>query len=80
VLEAAVRLDSCAVEEDMPTALGRLELYIELMSEWVEAAERGDQLDDLAPVGVPPSPEHIAMLRSRVETLSKSIAPWFRRR
>jgi hypothetical protein len=52
--------------------------YIDGLQAWVEAAERGESLRDLMPIEVPPTPEYVGMLRSRIATLRESILPNFR--
>jgi hypothetical protein len=65
------------VTDDAPTPADALAAYTDLAEEWVHAAERGAPLDGLMPVGVPATEENIAMLRSRVEMLRRSVLPWF---
>jgi hypothetical protein len=52
-----------------------LKKYIEGLEEWVKAAERGQISPDLMPIEVPPTPEYIGMLRSRIATLREWILP-----
>ena len=52
-----------------------LEGYVELMSEWVEAATNSQPVDDLIPVNVAPTPENAKLLESRLAFLNKEILP-----
>lgn len=52
-----------------------LKRYIELMSEWVDAAEEGKSVEDLIPVNVPPTKEYAAKLKTRLEFLRERILP-----
>lgn len=52
-----------------------LEVYCELMDEWVEAVTKGTSLDDVYPVNVPPTPEYAKMLSSRIEFVRENIIP-----
>ena len=55
-----------------------LEVYIELMREWVEAVRSGGSLDDLPPVGAEPTEEHALMLASRMDLLEEEVVPRYR--
>jgi hypothetical protein len=61
------------VTEGNPTAIDALAAYVDEMSMWVRAARRGDSLDDLIPVNVPPTPENAENLERRLEFLRAKI-------
>jgi hypothetical protein len=56
-----------------------LEKYIEGLETWVKEAEHGRTSPDLIPINVPPTPEYVAMARSRVASLREHILPNIRR-
>jgi hypothetical protein len=56
-----------------PNPACALRAYVELMTEWCDAAERGDRVDDLIPVNVPPTKEWASELRSRLTFLDEKI-------
>jgi hypothetical protein len=52
-----------------------LEKYIDGLEAWVKEAQQGRTSPDLIPIDVPPTPEHVAMARSRVASLREHILP-----
>jgi len=66
------------VTDEAPDALSAIELYDDLMQEWVDAVLAGEPTDDLIPVNVPPTREYAEMLRSRLELIREMIIPWLR--
>lgn len=52
-----------------------LKKYIELMSEWVAAAEEGRTVEELIPVNVPPTKEYAARLKTRLAFLRDRVLP-----
>ena len=63
------------VTDNSPSPTLALEGYVELMSEWVEAATNSQPVDDLIPVNVAPTPENAKLLESRLAFLNKEILP-----
>lgn len=61
------------VVDDNTNPLLALVTYIELMEEWVEAAEHGRPVGELIPVNVAPTIANAAMLRSRLEFLRREF-------
>ena len=59
--------------EECPNAACALDAYIGAMQDWVEAAESGKSIDNLAPVNVPATPENAAKLKSRLAMLDDRI-------
>ena len=55
-----------------------LEVYIDLMREWVDAVRSGRSVDDLPPVGAEPTEEHASMLESRMAFLEEEVVPRYR--
>jgi hypothetical protein len=51
------------VAEDNPTPVSALEAYIEEMSVWVTAVEKGRPVDEVIPVNVPPTRENAKRLK-----------------
>ena len=45
------------------------------MEAWVEAAEAGENLDDLIPVKAPPTPANVEQLKGRLQFLRTEILP-----
>jgi hypothetical protein len=54
-----------------------LEGYVELMSEWVEAATKGQPVDELIPVNVAPTPESAKLLQTRLTFLGADVIPLY---
>ncbi len=54
---------------------GALEIYCELMEEWIKAVMKGNSLDRVFPVNVPPTPQYAEQLRSRIQFLRDKIIP-----
>ncbi len=65
------------VTDNSPSPSLALECYVELMSEWVEAATKGQAIDDLIPVNVAPTLENAKLLQGRLEFLSAKIIPLY---
>ena len=63
------------VTDEAPTPAEALSAYIEEMSAWATAAEKGDSLDELIPVNIDPSPEAAKLLRSRLDFLQAKVLP-----
>lgn len=63
------------VATENPTPGDALDAYIVEMTDWVEAAERGESVEELIPVNVPPSKEWAQLLRGRLEYLGSKILP-----
>lgn len=71
------------VEGDLPSAylvidnaqdpISALEIYCELMEDWILAVEKGDSLKDVYPVDAPADKKHAAMLRSRIQFIRGKI-------
>lgn len=59
--------------EECPNPATALDGYNGAMQEWVDAATKGKSVADIIPVNVPATPEHAAMLRSRIEFLEENI-------
>jgi len=66
------------VAEDNPTVADALDGYCSEMEAWVEAVEKGESVEDLIPVNVPPTSDHAGQLRGRVEFLRTRIMPLVR--
>ena len=56
---------------DVPTPVDAFRAYIQMMREWVGAAESGTSVEHLVAVNVPPSPEHAALLARRLDFLEE---------
>ncbi len=63
------------VVEDNPTAADALDAYCSEMEAWVEAAEKGESVEDLIPVNVSPTHANAEQLRGRIEFLQTKIIP-----
>lgn len=61
-----------------PNPATALDGYIGAMSEWVEAASKGESVAELIPVNVPATPDNAAMLRSRLDFLDQRVLPDYR--
>ncbi|MGD0696366.1 MAG: hypothetical protein ABSB82_16210 [Terriglobia bacterium] len=65
------------VTDDSPTPVAALEAYIDEMSAWVEAARRGDSVEELIPVNAPPTPANVDSLEGRLSFLKNRIIPMY---
>ncbi|HEY1161195.1 MAG TPA: hypothetical protein VGE83_11220 [Terracidiphilus sp.] len=63
------------VVDDNPTAADALDAYCSEIQTWVEAAERGESVDDLIPVNAPPTLGNAEQLNGRLEFLRSKILP-----
>jgi hypothetical protein len=68
--------------DNAKTASAALERYSEEMESWIEAAAKGESVEDLIPVlgilgttRLPPSPETIEMLRKRLMLIRRDLIP-----
>jgi len=61
------------VTDDMPDSESALTVYIELMSEWVDAVREGTSLEGIIPVNAPPTREYAEMLSSRLDFLRDEL-------
>ena len=50
-----------------------LEGYVEEMSRWVDAVEKGQPVDDLIPTRVDPTPKYAQMLKIRLEIIEEYL-------
>jgi hypothetical protein len=64
------------VTDDATDPQSAIELYEDLMQEWVDAVLAGEPTDELIPVNAPASPEFAEMLRSRLQFIRETIIPW----
>lgn len=58
---------------DVPTPVDAFRAYIQMMREWVAAAESGASVDHLVPVNVPPTYEHAEALAGRLDFLEENF-------
>jgi hypothetical protein len=65
------------VTDDNPTPASALEAYVAEMSAWADAVEKGQSVDDLIPVNVPPTRENAQQLRKRLTFLSEKVIPLY---
>lgn len=63
------------VTDEIPTAAVALEVYADLMDDWVDAVREGTSLEGVFPVAAPADEEHASMLESRTESLRTLIIP-----
>jgi hypothetical protein len=63
------------VVDDNPTAADALDGYCSEMEAWVEAAEAGENLDELIPVNAPPTLANVEQLKGRLQFLRSEILP-----
>ncbi|MEQ8767162.1 MAG: hypothetical protein RL885_24845 [Planctomycetota bacterium] len=61
------------VVDDAPTPRAALEVYCELMDDWIGAVREGTSLEEVYPVAAEPTEEHAAMLASRLTFLREEI-------
>lgn len=66
------------VTDGAPNPACALDGYIFLMRKWVNAAERGEPVDELIPVNVPPTPKYAKMLDGRLRVLAEFLQENFR--
>ena len=66
------------VTDDAPDPQSAIELYRDLMQQWVDAVLAGQPTDDLISVNVAPTRDYAEMLRSRLGLIDKLIIPWLR--
>lgn len=59
--------------ENCPNPATALDGYIGAMSEWVEAAEKGESVAQLIPVNVPATKENAEKLKTRLKFLDEKI-------
>lgn len=52
-----------------------LQGYIGEMRKWVAVAEQAETGEDIIPVNAPPTPEHAALLKKRLDALERDIIP-----
>jgi hypothetical protein len=64
------------VTDDATDPQSAIELYEDLMQEWVDAVLAGEPTNELIPVNAPASPEFAEMLRSRLQFIRETIIPW----
>jgi len=57
---------------DTPTAL---QLYIDLMREWVEAVKKGESVSELITVNAPTTKKYANMLQGRINYLEENVLP-----
>jgi hypothetical protein len=63
--------------KDAATAL---EVYADLMQDWVNAVRQGKDLREVFPVEAPPDEEHAALLETRIRLLRSDMVPAARER
>jgi hypothetical protein len=61
------------VLDDSPNPREALETYCELMEDWIDAVERGRDLDDVFPVAAAATPAHAEMVRKRIEFIRTEL-------
>ena len=59
--------------DDDPTWQAALDSYIYQMQRWIDAARRGEPVQDLIPVDVAPTPAHADLLAARLEILRRAV-------
>lgn len=52
-----------------------LQVYIKIMSDWVQCVENGESIDNCYPINVPPENEYAKMLDIRIQLIKKHILP-----
>ena len=65
------------VTADADTPLAALEIYCDLMQDWVAAVRGGRPLDHLVPVPMAPTERNAAALDTRISFVRKEIIPLF---
>lgn len=66
------------VTDSAPTPAAALELYCDMMEDWINAARGKAALGDVFPVAVHPTEENAARLEKRVAFLRSEVIPAFR--
>ena len=61
------------VTDNAPNPASALQVYVELMGEWVDAVLGGRAVDHLIPVNVPPTAEWATNLQGRLKFLREEI-------
>jgi hypothetical protein len=54
-----------------------LEVYCELMEDWVKAVENDTSLDDVYPIAVPATQEYADLLNKRIKFIKEEIIPQY---
>jgi hypothetical protein len=57
------------VTDEIEDAAKAIQVYVELMREWIDAVERGLPVDSLIPVNAPPTQETAISLKTRLNTI-----------
>jgi hypothetical protein len=71
-------LPSCyLVTDDAPDAVSALQVYCDLMTDWVRAVQSGAVDESVFPVRAPPTPEAAQLLATRIECLQATVIPAF---
>jgi hypothetical protein len=65
------------VTDDAPEPVSALKAYVEEMTEWIDAVEAGDPLDEIIPVNAEATLENAGELKKRLQFLTKTIIPKF---
>ena len=63
------------VTDNAPDPRSALAVYCELMQDWVDAVKSGKTLDEVYPVPIAPTDEHVAMLERRLHFIRTEIIP-----
>ncbi|MEZ4298870.1 MAG: hypothetical protein R3B70_28230 [Polyangiaceae bacterium] len=67
------------VTDAAPTATVALEVYCELMDEWIDAVRNEAPLNAVFPVGAQPTEDNVARLERRISFLRGELIPAFER-
>lgn len=71
-------LPSCyLVTDGAPDAVSALQVYCDLMSDWVRDVQSGTVDERVFPVRAPPTPEAAQLLATRIECLRATVIPAF---
>lgn len=62
--------------KEAPNPACALDVYVNAMAEWADAAIRGASVGDLVPVAAPPTPENGYNLRKRLDFIRREILAW----
>jgi hypothetical protein len=65
------------VTEDASTPLAALEIYCDLMQDWVAAVRSGRPLNEVVPVDTAPTERNAAALHTRISFVRKEVIPMF---
>ena len=65
------------VTGDAPTPLTALEIYCDLMQDWVTAVRSGRPLDKVVPIDTPPTERNAAALHTRISFVRNEVIPMF---